>query len=142
MQTPYNRRLQMHWVTASVFIALVILVIVFNAWTGASLGLLSLLLITEIIYAFPAAFLMPWHVYCIATTVVVVAACSTALSQASKESLLLRITDSVVLIVIAILAGVFFSVRNRQCTIYSLAPTSQRSHNGQTSHLGAGNYPS
>jgi hypothetical protein len=63
----YKYRYLMDSVTAVVYVSLVLAVVGFNLWTESSFGVLTLLLLTEIVYAFPAAFPMPLPLYLMAT---------------------------------------------------------------------------
>ena len=90
----------MDFVTAIVYVALILAVVGFNLWTQSTLGVLTLLLLTEIVYAFPAAFPMPLPLYLAATGINIVILATIFLFSAISDANLFHGLASLVLICI------------------------------------------
>ena len=90
----------MDFVTAIVYAALILAVVGFNLWTQSTLGVLTLLLLTEIVYAFPAAFPMPLPLYLAATGINIIILATVFLFFAISEANLFHGLASLVLICI------------------------------------------
>ena len=95
-------------VTAFVYVALVLAVVGFNLWTKSTLGILTLLLLTEIVYAFPAAFPMPLPLYLAATGVnIVILAAFFILSALTDAQLFDGVASLCLICIFAALTGEF-----------------------------------
>ena len=115
-QMSFKYRGLMDLVTAMIYVALILAVVGFNLWTQSTLGVLTLLLLTEIVYAFPAAFPMPLPLYLAATVVnTIILATLFILSALNAEQLLHGVASLSLICIFAALTGAFTNSCLRRC---------------------------